>query len=112
MTDEQDQVDSSTVKSESSRTAGVIRDKSQWVFIKNRYHMSLRETQVAILVCRDFDNEHVAEALKVKQSTAKTHLRSIYRKTGVSSRLSLLLRFLDDIEKSGMAGNRIDSNKL
>ena len=95
----------------SARPAGVIRDKSQWVFIKNRYHMSLRETQVAILVCRDFDNEHIAEALKVKQSTAKTHLRSIYRKTGVNSRLSLLLQFLDDIEKSGRpdgtAGNRL-----
>jgi DNA-binding CsgD family transcriptional regulator len=86
---------------EPTKYAGVIRDKGQWLFLKSRYHMSLREVQVAILVCRDFENDRVAEALKIKQSTAKTHLRSIYRKTGVSSRLSLLLRFLDDIEKSG-----------
>jgi DNA-binding CsgD family transcriptional regulator len=96
---------------EPARSAGVIRDKSQWTFIQKRYHMSLRETQVAILVCRDFDNERVAEVLKVKQSTAKTHLRSIYRKTGVSSRLSLLLRFLEDIEKSSAVEGKTASRQ-
>lgn len=106
MPHESDNVDSGLITREPARSAGVIRDKGQWSFIKSRYHMSLRETQVAILVCRDFDNERVAEALKIKQSTAKTHLRSIYRKTGVSSRLSLLLRFLDDIEKAGMVESR------
>jgi DNA-binding CsgD family transcriptional regulator len=103
---------SNVLAREQVRSPGVIRDKNQWTFIKNRYHMSLRELQVAILVCRDFDNERVAEALKVKQSTAKTHLRSIYRKTGVSSRLSLLLRFLEDIEKSGQQADRPEHHHL
>jgi DNA-binding CsgD family transcriptional regulator len=87
---------------EQKASPGIIRDKRQWHFIKNRYRMSLKEVQVAILVCRDFDNDRISQALNVKPSTTKTHVRSIYRKTGVSSRLSLLLRFMDDIERAGM----------
>ncbi len=84
------------------RMAGIF-DESHWHFVKTRYKMGLREVQVAILVCRNFDNREIAQALRVEQSTVKTHLRNIYRKTGVNSRLALLLRFIEDIKDSGLA---------
>jgi DNA-binding CsgD family transcriptional regulator len=89
---------------ESGVSRGAILDRAHWLYIKNRYGMSLRETQVAILACRDFSNEGIAQALKIKQTTAKTHLRSIYQKTGISDKFSLLLRFLNDIENAPVGG--------
>ena len=81
---------------------GIILDEKQWIYIKKKYQMTNREIQVAILVCRDFDNEEVAKALEIKHNTVKTHLRNIYRRTGVRSKLSLLLKFVEDIKNSNM----------
>jgi DNA-binding NarL/FixJ family response regulator len=79
------------------RPANVLLDEKQWLFLKERYHMTPREMQVAILVCRGFDNDEIATALKMKYGTVKTHLRNIYRRVRVKSKITLLLRFLEDI---------------
>lgn len=81
------------------RPAGMILDEKQWLFIKDRYHMTDRELQVAILVCRGFNNDEIADALKVKQGTVKTHLRNIYRRVRVRSKILLFLKFVEDVNK-------------
>ena len=81
------------------RPAGVLLDEKQWLFLKKRYNMTPRELQVAILICRGFSNDEVAKALKMKHGTVKTHLRNIYRRTRVKSKILLLLRFVEDINK-------------
>jgi DNA-binding NarL/FixJ family response regulator len=81
------------------RPAGVLLDEKQWLYLKERYHMTPRELQVAILVCRGFSNEEVTKALKIKYGTVKTHLRNIYRRVRVKSKITLLLRFIEDINK-------------
>jgi DNA-binding NarL/FixJ family response regulator len=82
------------------RPAGVLREDQQWMFLKSRYHLTSRETQVAILICRGFSNEEIAEALKISQSTVKTHLKNLYRRVRVDSRILLLLQFIEDVNKA------------
>ncbi len=74
-----------------------IFDEDHWVYFVGKYNLTPRELQVAKLVCRGFNNKGVASALDVKSSTAKTHLRSIYKKLQVANRVSVLLRLLNDV---------------
>lgn len=81
------------------RPGGVLLEEKQWMFLKNRYHMTSRELQVAILVCRGFNNDEIAKALKIRQGTVKTHLRNLYRRVRVKSKILLLLKFIEDINR-------------
>ena len=65
--------------------------------IKNKYNLSSREVQAAILLCRGFNNEEIAEALSIKQGTVKTHLRNLYRSFHVSGKVLLILAIIDDV---------------
>jgi len=62
--------------------------------------MTSREVQVAILVCRGFNNDEIADALEISHVTAKTHLRNLYRRVRVKSRILLLLRFVEDVNRT------------
>lgn len=79
------------------RPGGVLLDEKQWLFLQKRYHMTPRELQVAILICRGFNNVEIAKALKIRHGTVKTHLRNIYRRARVKSKITLLLRFVEDV---------------
>ena len=79
------------------RPPGILLDEKQWLYLKERYHMTTRELQVAILVCRGFNNDKIARALKIKHGTVKTHLRNIYRRVRVKSKILMLLKFVDDV---------------
>ncbi len=81
------------------RPRGVLLDEKKWMFLKDRYHMTPRELQVAILVCRGFNNDEIAKALNIRHGTVKTHLRNIYRRIRVKSKITLLLRLVEDINK-------------
>jgi len=61
--------------------------------------MSPRELQVAKLVCQGFSNDEIATDLKMKKGTVKTHIRNIYRRIRVSSKIEMLLKFVDSITK-------------
>ncbi len=83
-----------------TRPKGILSRDKYWLFLKNRYHLTPRETQVAILICRGFSNDEIAEALKISQSTVKTHLKNLFRRVRVNSRILLLLRFIEDVTNS------------
>lgn len=70
----------------------------QWSYIKKRYLMTDREFQVAKLICSGLNNEDIAHRLNIRHGTVKTHIRNIYRKTWVHNKVSMLLRFLNDIK--------------
>lgn len=82
-----------------SRPAGVLLDQKQWFYLRNRYHLTNRELQVAILICRGFNNEEIGKALNIKHGTVKTYLRNIYRRVRVKNKVTLLLRFIEDIKE-------------
>ena len=79
------------------RTKGILLDEKQWLYIKNKYNLSAREVQAAILLCRGFNNEEIAEALNIKQGTVKTHLRNLYRSFQVNGKVLLILVIVDDV---------------
>jgi len=81
------------------RPPGILLDEKHWLFLKERYHMTPRELQVGILVCRGFNNDEIARTLKISHGTVKTHLRNLYRRVRVKSKILLLLRFVGDINK-------------
>jgi DNA-binding NarL/FixJ family response regulator len=71
-----------------------------WRYIRNQYYISLRELQVAKLVCQGFNNEEIAANLKITQGTIKTHMRNIYRRIRVKNRIEMLLVFMESASKS------------
>ena len=77
----------------------ILLDEEHWAYIQERFHMSPRELQVAKLVCRGFSNGDIARELKIKQGTAKTHLRNIYRRVRVKNKIAMLLKVVDQATK-------------
>lgn len=61
-----------------------------------RYRLSPRESEVLMLIVRGRNAKYVAEHLFISESTAKTHIASIYRKTNVHSQ-QMLLDLLDEL---------------
>ncbi len=76
-----------------------LLDEKQWRYIQRRYRISPRELEVAKLVCMGFVNGNIAKKLKVKPGTVKTHLKSIFGKTRARNKITLLLRFMEDVNE-------------
>ena len=74
----------------------VLLNKRQWSYVERRYHMTPRELQIAQLICQGLGNEEIANRLKIKHGTVKTHVRNLYRKLWVHNKISMLLRFVED----------------
>ncbi|MBN1846519.1 MAG: helix-turn-helix transcriptional regulator [Sedimentisphaerales bacterium] len=70
--------------------------EAQWMYLCKRYRLTQREYQIAQLICRGLSIDQAARSLDIKASTIKTHLRNLYRKTWVNSKISMLLRFVED----------------
>lgn len=83
-----------------NRPTAMLLDEKQWLYIQKRYRMTPRELQIAILVCRGFNNYDIAKALKIRHGTVKTHLRNVYRRVQVKSKIALLLRFVADTRRA------------
>jgi DNA-binding NarL/FixJ family response regulator len=82
-----------------SRPDVILLDEQRWAYLQARYRMSPRELQVAKLVCRGFSNGDIAGELKIKDGTAKTHLRNIYRRIRVKNKIAMLLKFIEQANK-------------
>ncbi len=82
--------------------------RHQWLYIQRKHRLSPRELEVAELVCRGLTNAEIGAELEVRRGTVKTHLKSIFAKTHTRSKITLLLRFLTDVNellrKSGRGG--------
>ena len=83
----------------SQRPGIILLGEKHWSYIQRRYCMSPRELQVAALVCQGLTNEDVAEMLKMRPGTVKTHLRSIFGKTRARNKITLLLIFVQDVNE-------------
>lgn len=90
---------------------GAIFDEKQWTYLKQRYRLTSREVQVAILICQGYDNDHIAEILGIQQGTVKTHVRNVYRRIRVKNKISLLLKFLGDINKIQARDQEMEKRK-
>jgi DNA-binding NarL/FixJ family response regulator len=73
-----------------------LLNEKQWGYIQRRYNISPRELDVAKLVCQGLPNKDIALKLKIKLGTVNTHLKSIFGKTRVTNKITMLLRFIED----------------
>ena len=80
----------------------VLLDERQWSYLQRRYGLTPRELQIADLVCRGLKHGSIAKDLKIRPETVKTHVRNIYRKVQVRSKITMLLRFMT--EAGGLGG--------
>jgi DNA-binding NarL/FixJ family response regulator len=78
--------------------ANLLREK-HWAYLQRRYHMGPRQLQVAKLTCRGLTNDDIAKELKISPGTVKSHLRSIFHKTRTRSKITMLLRLVDDVNE-------------
>ena len=58
--------------------------------------LSARESETLALVATGMPNREIAEAMFVSENTVRTHLKSIFRKLGVSNRSQALARTFAD----------------
>jgi len=61
--------------------------------------LSSREWQVAELVLQGQSNKQIAAALHISQRTVEFHLKNIYDKAGVSSRVELVLKLREPADR-------------
>jgi ATP/maltotriose-dependent transcriptional regulator MalT len=78
----------------SERTRIALLGEEHWMCIQRQFHLSPRELQVAKLVCQGFNNDEIAADLRMKLGTVKTHIRNIYRRIRVGSKVGMLLKQL------------------
>jgi DNA-binding NarL/FixJ family response regulator len=57
---------------------------------------TLRESEVALFLAQGMRNRDIASALWVSENTVKTHLKSIFQKTSVTSRAEAIVRISRD----------------
>lgn len=77
-----------------------LLNEEHWNYIKRQYGMSPRELQVARLVCEGLNNDEIADNLKIRQGTIKTHIRNIYRRIRVNNKIEMLLIFVEHAAQS------------
>lgn len=78
-------------------TVDLLIDKKQWSYLQKRYRLTPRELQIAMLVCDGFSTKEITRALKIKERTVITHLRNVYIKLRIKSKVTLLLKCLVDV---------------
>ena len=76
------------------RQPTALIDAKGWLCIQERYGLTSRERQIAELVCLGDKNDSIAQTLSISPGTVKTHLRNIYRKVRVQSKIAMLLHFV------------------
>ncbi len=60
------------------------------------FGLTLRESEVAALLARGLSNREIAAALYISEHTVKSHLKSVFRKTGVGTRARAVARIKED----------------
>jgi two-component system, NarL family, response regulator LiaR len=62
----------------------------------NELALTARESEVAAFLGERLSNHAIADALGISEHTVKSHLKSIFQKTGVASRAQAIARIAED----------------
>jgi DNA-binding NarL/FixJ family response regulator len=79
----------------------VFRAK-QWDYLRKCWHLTNREVEVAKLVCEGLHNNHISSKLKIAYNTVRAHLGNIFRKAGVRDKTSLVLEFIEVLQRANI----------
>ncbi|MDD5017690.1 MAG: helix-turn-helix transcriptional regulator [Eubacteriales bacterium] len=70
-----------------NRDLDISKDK---LALKDKFMLSDREIEVTELLARGMTNQIIGERLYISINTVKSHIKSIYKKLGISNRLQLI----------------------
>ena len=80
--------------------------QKQWNYLRKHYQLTPRELQVVKLVCyKGLRNKEIAKELNIAHKTVYVHLRNIYRKIRVNSKILMLLKFVQDVKNLKQSAN-------
>jgi DNA-binding NarL/FixJ family response regulator len=68
----------------------LLRDDALYGTLRERFSVSMRGFQLALLIRKGLTNRQIAERLNLAESTVKVYLYQLYRACGVSSRTGLV----------------------
>lgn len=83
----------------SDKDAPLLRE-AEWQIIVDRLNFSPREMQIVRHVMEDLKEQTIARRLGISPHTVHTHLKRLYGKLGVSSRVELILRIFREYAAS------------
>lgn len=63
----------------------------------DEWNLTPTERDVALLVIKGFSNNEIASFRSTRESTIKSHITSIFRKAGLTSRQQLITHVIDDL---------------
>ena len=78
----------------------MVFTKRQWEYLRRCWHLTPREIEIAKLVCKDFDNDRIADKLHIAYNTVRAHLGNVFRKMEVKGKSSVILEFIDVLQKA------------
>ena len=80
---------------------------AEWEMIARGLELSPRELQIVQHVCADEKDLAIAAQLSISAHTVHTHLKRIYWKVGVNSRVGLVVRvfreYVEHVKQGGMS---------
>lgn len=91
-----------TARKSREETAGELANDSGGTLelrcarIGKHFQLSPREQEILFYASQGYTSTYIAEALYISASTVRTHMKTIYRKTGVSSKTEMI-----DLVKQG-----------
>jgi len=68
---------------------------SQWNDLSKQYGLSMRQSEIARLICRGCTNEDIATSLTLAEGTVRMHTEELFRRVGVHTRMGLLVSFVE-----------------
>jgi DNA-binding CsgD family transcriptional regulator len=80
---------------------------SQWRVLRVALGLTPRQLAVARLLCADCGQKQMAKRLGLSQHTVGTHLRALYERLGVRSRVAVIVRLVLADRAIQAAGSRL-----
>lgn len=72
--------------------------------LKERFELTDRQSEVALLLARRLSNREIAEALSISPHTARHHTEMVLRKLGITSRKSVRARIREEADSGDGTG--------
>jgi DNA-binding NarL/FixJ family response regulator len=86
--------------------------EGQWLRIAERLEMSRRELEIVRLLFQGAQDKIVARELAISINTCRTHLKRLYTKLGVTSRVELVLEIVREHQAGVQFGRQPESTVL
>ncbi|MHC4573066.1 MAG: helix-turn-helix domain-containing protein [Planctomycetota bacterium] len=72
----------------------------QWSYLRECWGLTVREVEVAKLVCGGLDNNQIRKKLGVAYNTVRAHMGNIFRKAGVRGKAGLILESIELLRRA------------